>query len=79
MPLKQYLCVCLVLWIACKTIVERPPTMAKREIDASANFARPPFGRFLSDLQKPKPLDQIRTSFRSGQDLSNDILGLKID
>ena len=49
MPLKQ--CVCLVLWVACETVVERPPTMAKREIDASANFERPPFGRFSSDSQ----------------------------
>ena len=47
--------------------------MAKREIDASANFERPPFGRFSSDSQNQNILG------RSGQDLSNDILGLKID
>ena len=54
MPPKQ--CVCLVLWIACMTVVEQPPSSANREIDASANFERPPFGRCSSDSQKQNML-----------------------
>ena len=34
------------------TVVERPPSSANLEIDASANFERPPFGRCSSDSQK---------------------------
>ena len=74
MPSKQ--CVCLILWIASETVVERPPSSINCEIDASANFEWPPVRPFLSDSNNKK---YKICSFRSGQDLSNDILGLKID
>ena len=41
---------------SCMTVVERPPSSANREIDASANFERPPFGRCSSDSQKQNML-----------------------
>ena len=56
MPPKQ--CVCLLLWIACKTVVERPPSSANREIDALANFKRPLCGRFSFTKAKHARLDQ---------------------
>ena len=49
-------CVCLILWIDSRTVVERPPSSVNREIDASANFERPPFGRFSSDSRKQNML-----------------------